>query len=142
MRLLLPLQWLGDDEYLKAAEALHSWCFARGTEGAGSCGGITWKACGEREGSCAADGCTKNSVTLLEVLIGSAKLAALVPDKPAYRRAAISLWHWFETLDLFNDDGLVADGATGPSSQPSCCNATASPKCHNNRGLGYSYNQG
>ena len=112
-------EWLKDDTFLQAAEELHGWCLSKGSAGAGACGGITWKvgcsplasarsrapatspaqmhdwqACGQKEGACAADGCTKNSVTLFEVLIGSAKLAALVPEKRLYRERAIELWDW------------------------------------------------
>ena len=131
-------EWLGDDGFLAASEGLHDWVMTKQEAGTHGCGGITWQACGPKEG-CA---CSKNSVTLLEVLIGSARLARLVPGKPRYLSVARELWDWFHTFDLFNDDGLVADGLTAADGKGDCCNATHAPVCESNKGSGFSYNQG
>jgi hypothetical protein len=129
--------WLKEPAFLHAAERLHTWLMRKGHDR--QCGGVTWRACGPAD-DC---GCDKNSVTLLELLIGSARLALLRPAVPHYLATAKDLWSWFHTYEPFDADGLVYDGLTptDPGVTTGCCNATHAPTCTPNYLPGYSYNQ-
>lgn len=91
--------WLREPPFLHAATALFDWVLAKGLDS--DCGGVTWRACGKGEGC----GCTKNSVTLLEVVIASARLARLQPANPRYLRTARTLWAWYHEYNLFDSHG-------------------------------------
>ena len=93
--------WLGEAAFLETAERLFAWIDHKASDR--TCGGVTWRACGKGEGC----GCTKNSVTLLEILIGAARLAILRPEKKLYLSTAQQLWAWFHQMPVRGTSPLV-----------------------------------
>lgn len=88
----------------------------------------------------------KDSVTIVELLHLSSKLAFLFPSEPLNLERAEKVWNWFFSFDdgygLMSDEYLVSTGAVPFG----CCNATTNndwyEKCHNSKIPGTSYNQG
>ena len=87
----------------------------------------------------------KDSITMMELLHLSSKLAFLLPDQSQFLECAQRLWNWFFNFDdgygLMSDKYLVSTGAIPIG----CCNASTSDsylKCHNSKVSGTSYNQG
>ena len=87
----------------------------------------------------------KDSITILEVLHLSAKLAYMFPNESQYLERTQQIWDWFFSFDdgygLMSKKGLVSTGAIPEK----CCNASSSDphkKCHNSKLPGTSYNQG
>ena len=87
----------------------------------------------------------KNSITNVEMLHLSSKLAYLFPNESRYLDQARRIWNWFFSFDggygLMSDKYLVSTGAIPIG----CCNASISNsylKCHNSKVSGTSYNQG
>ena len=87
----------------------------------------------------------KDSITMVELLHLSSKLAYMFPNQSQYLDDARKIWDWFFSFDdgygLMSDKYLVSTGAVPIG----CCNATTSDwylKCHNSKIPGTSYNQG
>ena len=87
----------------------------------------------------------KDSITNVEMLHLSSKLAHMLPNESRYLEQAERIWNWFFSFDngygLMSDKYLVSTGAIPVG----CCNATISDnylKCHNSKVSGTSYNQG
>ena len=115
--------------------ALLDWAFENGWDD--PCGGFWWSNCDTS--------LFKYSITILEVLHLSSKLAYLFPNESKYLERAQKIWDWFFAFDsgygLMTKDYLVSTGAMPER----CCNATTDnmyTRCHNSRIHGTSYNQG
>ena len=87
----------------------------------------------------------KDSITILEVLHLSAKLAYMFPNESNYLERTLQIWNWFYSFDngygLMSNNGLVSTGAIPEK----CCNGSSSDpykKCYNSKLSGTSYNQG
>ena len=101
------------------------------------CGGFWWSTWpGEN---------FKNTVTIMEMLHFSAKLAFMFPKNTSYLQDAEKVWDWIFSFNngrgLFTEKNLISIGA----SPEKCCNSsTRNPtrKCHNSKLSGTSYNQG
>ena len=98
---------------------------------------MLWKDCGNQM--------FKDSITNLEMLHFSSKLAYLFPNESRYLQRAQRIWNWFFSFDngygLMSNKYLVSTGAIPID----CCNATTENsylKCHNSKLSGTSYNQG
>ena len=96
-----------------------------------------WMSCGSNM--------YKDSITMVELLHLSSKLAYLLPNNSQFLEQANKIWSWFFSFDngygLMSDKYLVSTGAIPIG----CCNATTSDnylKCHNSKVSGTSYNQG
>ena len=114
---------------------LHDWAWEYGWDE--PCGGFWWTNC---EFSL-----YKDSITLLEMLHLSSKLAFLFPDEPLYLERAERVWNWLFSFDdgygLMTEEYLISTGAVPER----CCNNTNSDiykRCHNTKVAGTSYNQG
>ena len=101
------------------------------------CGGFWWSNCDSQS--------YKDSITILEVLHLSSKLAYMFPNESRYLERSEQIWDWFFSFDdgngLMSDKNLVSTGAIPEK----CCNATTTDphkKCHNSNLSGTSYNQG
>lgn len=87
----------------------------------------------------------KDSITIVEMLHFTAKLAHMFPNESQYLTDAMKIWNWFYSFDdgfgLMSDSNLVSTGAIPEM----CCNATTTDsysRCYNTRLPGTSYNQG
>lgn len=102
----------------------------------GDCGGFWWSNCDTSS--------FKDSITIVEILHFTSKLAHMFPNQSRYLEDANKIWDWFFHFDngygLMSDKYLVSTGAIPEK----CCNATSESyaKCHNTRLSGTSYNQG
>ena len=131
-------RWLGIkgdlDEAAATLELMTQWGVDR------ACGGIDWMYPDTDP--------RKNSITTLEVIQASAQLGvALKSSAPLraaeHRHRALSLWSFFESVNLLGDDMLVHDNVTGTAhGKFRCCNATHAPVCEPRDTLTWSYNQG
>ena len=89
----------------------------------------------------------KNSITIMEMLHFSSKLAYTFPKETRYLRDAQKVWDWVFSFDdgygLMSDEYLVVTGVVPEK----CCNASANKtdpykQCHKTKLSGTSYNQG
>ena len=88
----------------------------------------------------------KNSITIMEMLHFSSKLAYMFPNETCYLHDAQKIWDWVFSFDdgygLMSDKYLVSTGAIPEK----CCNASANAdpykQCHRSKLSGTSYNQG
>ena len=115
--------------------ALYNWTWKNGWDF--DCGGVWWNMCDTMR--------YKDSITIVETLHLSSKLAYLFPKNIGYLHKAEKIWNWFYSFDngqgLITDEGLVSTGAVPER----CCNSsTTDPysKCYNSKIPGTSYNQG
>eukprot|EP00299_Pterocystis_sp_00344_P016386 c8222_g1_i2.p1 GENE.c8222_g1_i2~~c8222_g1_i2.p1 ORF type:complete len:579 (+),score=91.41 c8222_g1_i2:35-1771(+) len=140
-------EWLGDKQtkWLEIAAGLFEWTWDAGYDK--TCGGIYWNMCSEE----------KNSITVLQLLEAAGHFASIYRKQKNtekmnyYLTRAEWLWDWFMGFDsgrgLLDGNNLISSGAVPlDSTDKMCCNATSASltekKCINERGLGFSYNQG
>ena len=124
-----------DPKWLNRSVALFDWVWEYGWDK--PCGGFWWTNCDAN--------LFKDSITIVEMMHFSSKLANMFPDEPRYLERAQLVWDWFFSFDngygLMSDKYLVSTGAVPER----CCNATsANPytRCHNSKVSGTAYNQG
>ena len=124
-----------DTKWLDRSLDLFEWVWENGWDK--TCGGFWWSNCNWV--------LYKDSITNVEALHFSSKLAYMFPDKPEYLERAEKVWNWLFGFDggygLMSDKFLVSTGAVPER----CCNATTTDsytRCHNTRVSGTSYNQG
>ncbi len=100
------------------------------------CGGFWWTNCDDQK--------FKDSITIVEALHFSAKLAHTFPNESRYKEDALKIWDWFFSFDggygLMSNKYLVSSGAIPEK----CCNSTSESysRCYNSGFSGTSYNQG
>ena len=129
--LVVPLQ---DQAWLDRSLALYEWAWRYGWDN--TCGGFWWTNCNNQM--------FKDSITIVEMLHFSSKLAHMFPNETRYLTDSMRIWNWFYSFDdgfgLMSDKYLVSTGAIPEK----CCNSTAKSysRCHNTRLPGTSYNQG
>ena len=124
-----------DPKWLDRSVALFDWAWHYGWDD--PCGGFWWNTC--------IFSMFKDSITIVEVMHFSAKLAYMFPDEPRYLERAQLVWDWFFSFDdgygLMSDKYLVSTGANPER----CCNATSPnpyTRCRNSKVSGTAYNQG
>lgn len=123
-----------DPKWLDRSLALYEWAWQYGWDD--SCGGFWWTNCETQK--------FKDSITIVEMLHLSAKLAHMFPNESRYLTNTMTIWNWFYSFDdgvgLMSDKYLVSTGAIPEK----CCNSTADSysRCYNTRLPGTSYNQG
>ena len=129
------LSWIQDPKWLLRSRELFDWVWDNGWHK--DCGGFWWSNCGWVM--------FKDSITNMEALHFSSKLAYMFPEEPDILNRAVKLWNWLFAFDggygLMSDKFLVSTGAVPER----CCNATSAgstTKCYNTRVSGTSYNQG
>ena len=122
-------------KFLNESLELYDWIWKNGWDM--GCGGFLWTNC---EGQL-----FKDSITIVEMLHLSSKLAYMFPNESRYLVDAQKIWDWFFSFDngygLMSDKYLVSTGANPER----CCNATHNDsysRCHNSKISGTSYNQG
>ena len=124
-----------DTKWLKHSVDLFQWSWVNGWDGA--CGGVWWSNC--------PTSLYKDSITIVQLMHLSSKLAYLFPKNDTYLLKAEEVWNWFFSFDdgygLMSDKYLVSTGAIPEK----CCNSSSTDpfaKCHNSKIPGTSYNQG
>ena len=124
-----------DPKWLERSLSLYKWVWQNGWDE--SCGGFWWTSCETSK--------FKDSITIVEALHFSAKLAHMFPNESHYLQDSEKIWNWFFSFDngygLMSDAYLVSTGAIPEK----CCNSTSSDsysRCHNTGMSGTSYNQG
>jgi hypothetical protein len=123
-----------DEKWLHRSLALYDWAWQYGWDD--TCGGFWWTNCPTSK--------FKDSITIVEMLHFSAKLAYMFPNESRYLTDSIRVWNWFYSFDggrgLMSDTNMVSTGAIPEK----CCNTTAGSysRCYNTRLSGTSYNQG
>jgi hypothetical protein len=128
-------EWLNDTIWLNRSLALYDWSWTHGWQS--YYGGVWWCDCITQQ--------YKDSITIVELLHFSSKLAYMFPKNTTYLTDAQKVWEWFFSFDdgcgLMTESGLVSTGAIPEQ----CHGPTASnplKKCHNSQIPGTSYNQG
>lgn len=101
------------------------------------CGGFWWTNCDDQK--------FKDTITFVEMLHLSSKLAFVFPSESRYLEDAKKIWDWIFSFDngrgLMSEENLMSTGAVPEK----CCNATHNnsyTRCHNSKISGTSYNQG
>ena len=124
-----------EPQWLNRSIDLFDWVWKYGWDE--PCGGFWWSNCDTN--------LFKDSITIVEMMHFSAKLAYMFPDEPRYLERAQLVWDWFFSFDdgygLMSDKYLVSTGANPER----CCNATSPnpyTRCHNSKVSGTAYNQG
>uniref|UniRef100_A0A1X7UL71 SMB domain-containing protein n=1 Tax=Amphimedon queenslandica TaxID=400682 RepID=A0A1X7UL71_AMPQE len=143
-------EWLKEPIWLNRSLGIYNWSWFYGwdddrvnetstneTSTNTSCGGVWWNNCEDHH--------FKDSITILQMLHFSSKLAYLFPKNDTYLLKAEKVWNWFFSFDdgygLMTEKYLVSTGAVPEN----CCNSSSTDpfaKCHNSRIPGTSYNQG
>lgn len=132
--MLLLLFFLQEEVWLNRSLALYEWAWQYGWDD--PCGGFWWSNCDNQM--------FKDSITIVEMLHFSSKLAHMFPNESRYLTDSMRIWDWFysfgDGFGLMSDKYLVSTGAIPEK----CCNSTAKSygRCHNTRLPGTSYNQG
>jgi predicted alpha-1,6-mannanase (GH76 family) len=128
-------EWLKAPIWLNRSVELHDWAWKYGWDD--PCGGVWWNNCDNQQ--------FKDSITLMQLLHLSSKLAFLFPKNSTYLEGAEKIWNWFFSFDngngLMADNGLVSTGAVPER----CCNSSSKDpfnRCFNSKVPGTSYNQG
>ena len=124
-----------DPKWLNRSLDLFDWVWEYGWDK--PCGGFWWSNCDLN--------LFKDSITIVEVLHFSSKLAYMFPEQSQYLERAQLVWDWFFSFDnghgLMSSKYLVSTGAVPEK----CCNATSPnpySRCHNSNIPGTAYNQG
>ena len=120
---------------MKRTASLFEWLWKYGWDQ--TCGGVWWNLCDTQR--------YKDSITIVQMMHLSSKLAYLFPKNAVYLSRAEKIWNWFFSFDdgygLMSDKYLVSTGANPEH----CCNSSSKDpfaKCHNSKISGTSYNQG
>ena len=120
--------------WLNHSLAIYDWVWAYGWDE--PCGGFWWSTWPGQQ--------FKDSITNMEMLHFSAKLAYLFPNNKQYMDNALKIWKWlysFGSRGLLTEKNLISTGAMPEL----CCNTTARnprKRCYNSKLEGTSYNQG
>lgn len=123
-----------DPKWLNRSIALYDWAWQYGWDD--PCGGFWWSNCKTQ--------LFKDSITIVEMLHLSAKLAYMFPNESHYFTDSMKIWNWIFSFDngrgLMSDKYLVSTGVIPEK----CCNSTSDSysRCYNTRLSGTSYNQG
>ena len=124
-----------DTVWLNRSLAIYEWVWKYGWDE--PCGGFWWSTWPGQQ--------FKDSVTIMEMLHFSSKLAAIFPNNTEYASNAIKVWKWIFSYQngrgILTKKNLISTGLMPEL----CCNSTAKnlrKKCYSSELAGASYNQG
>ena len=124
-----------DNKWLTRSLDIYNWVWKYGWDD--PCGGFWWSTYPALH--------FKDTITIMEVLHFSAKLAFMFPKNITYLKDAEKIWDWIFSFDdvrgLATEKNLFSIGV----SPERCCNSTtnsSTKKCINSKLSGTSYNQG
>ena len=126
---------LQDSKWLNRSLSIYDWIWQYGWDE--PCGGFWWSNCD--------DSSFKDSITIVEALHFSTKLAHMFPNESRYLEDSLKIWNWIFSFD--NGNGLMSEKylvSTGVIPEK-CCNSSSTDsfsRCYNTRLPGTSYNQG
>ena len=129
------VHWLQDEKWLNRSIDLYNWAWENGWDD--PCGGFWWSTWPGQQ--------FKDSVTIMEMLHFSSKLAFMYPKDSDYIKHAEKIWNWIYSFNngtgLLTEKNLVSTGAMPEL----CCNSSTKillKKCYSSKLSGTSYNQG
>lgn len=129
------LFYFKDTQWLNRSIDIYNWAWKYGWDD--PCGGFWWSTWpGQR---------FKDSITIMEMLHFSSKLASMFPNNQDYMENAKKVWNWVFSFEngrgILTEKNLVSTGVLPEE----CCNGTSKnlkKKCYTSKLAGTSYNQG